>query len=133
MPTVQISADLTTDKILEAVNQMNLPELEKFADQVMLIRTQRKVPHLSRPESELLQKINRGIPEPGWQRYKTLSELRDAEKLTTEEHKELIRLSDEIEMFNVERIEYLIELAQLRNQSLPDLMDDLGIHPLDHD
>jgi hypothetical protein len=132
MSTKQMSADFTPDILLEAVKELSLPELENFADQVMLIRAQRKTPHLSRSESELLRKINRGLPEPMWQRYKRLVTLRDAELLTEEEHQELIRLSDKIEVLNAERIGYLLELAQLRHQSLSDLMNDLGIHPLDH-
>ncbi|MCZ7672082.1 MAG: hypothetical protein M5U34_35635 [Chloroflexi bacterium] len=40
------------------------------------------------------------------------------ETITETEHVELLRLVDEVEMFDVERLTWLIELAHLRNQTL---------------
>jgi hypothetical protein len=126
-----MKADLTPTQIVEAVKQLSLTDLETVTDQVILIRAQRKVPHLSRRETELLQQINLGMPQTIWQSYRPLKEKLEAENLTEEEHAELIRLIDEIEAYNVERLNWLIELAQLRNQSVRVLMDELGIHPAD--
>lgn len=86
-------------------------------------------PHVSREEAELLQKINAGLPEEVWQRYRALIGKRRAETLTPEEHTELIALSDQIEEANARRIEHLAELARLRNTSLEDLMQQLEIKP----
>lgn len=83
--------------------------------------------HLSREESELLQKINLGIAEEKWRRYRDLIAKRRAETLTTEEHQELIALSDQIEQANARRIGYLAELATRRKLSLETLMRELGI------
>jgi hypothetical protein len=84
-------------------------------------------PHLSGMESDLLQKINQGLPSDVWQRYHQLVAKRRAETLTPEEQEELIALSDQIEMMNVRRIEHLAELAHLRQTSLEALMEQLGI------
>jgi hypothetical protein len=37
-----------------------------------LKRSQTTPPHLSREEAELLQKINQGLPETTWERYRAL-------------------------------------------------------------
>lgn len=132
MAVVQINAQLTPDDILEAVKQFSPAELETFTRQVRLIQAQRKTPHLSQRETELFKKINDAIPLSFWQPYNQLLAKRDVASLTEAEHEELLRLSDELERLNAERMGYLMELAQLRNVSLTDLMDELGIHPVSH-
>jgi hypothetical protein len=82
---------------------------------------------LSPAEADLLQKINQGLPPEVWERYHQLVAERRAETLTPSEHTELIRLSDQIELANVRRLEHLVELARLRQVSLDALMDQLGI------
>jgi hypothetical protein len=84
-------------------------------------------PHLPQPEADLLQKINEGLPPEHWQRYHELVAKRRAETLQPDEHASLIALSDQIESANARRIAYLIELARLRQTSLEELMDQLGI------
>lgn len=132
MAVVQINAQLTPDDILEAVKQFSTSELETFTQQVRLIQAQRQTPHLSGEEADLMQKINQTIPTAIWPSYKKLVAKRDENILTEAEHEELIQLSNEIERLNAERIGYLVKLAQLRNVPLATLMDELGIHPLNH-
>jgi hypothetical protein len=129
MPTLQIDADLPPQKLLEAVKQLNSSELDEFTKQVVLLRAQRRTPHLSQRETELLQKINIGISSETLEPYRELKKKRDLEQLNQAEHEELLRLNNSIEKFNVERIGFLVELAQLRNQPLQLLMDELGIRP----
>ena len=52
---------------------------------------------------------------------------RCAETLTSQEQATLIEISDQIEQANARRIQYLIELANLRGTSLETLMQKLGI------
>lgn len=79
--------------------------------------------------SELLEKISLGIPVGIWKRYNYLKDLRDREQLDPEEHAELIRISDQIEEANAERMQYLVELASIKEVSINDLMSSLGIKP----
>lgn len=129
MAVVQINAQLTPEDILEAVKQFSPAELETFTRQVRLIQAQRKTPHLSQRETELFKKINAGVPEAILRPYQTLKAKLEDEKLTEAEQAELARLVDEMEKFDVERLSWLIELAQLRNQTVPELIDTLGLHP----
>jgi len=80
-------------------------------------------------ESELLLEINRGLPSAVAERYRELTSRRRAGKLTPEEHQELLRLTDEAEQLQAERIERLAQLARLRGKPLRAVMDELGIRP----
>lgn len=84
-------------------------------------------PHLSRAESELLQRINEGLPAETWRQYHDLVAKRRAETLTPEQHRTLIELSDQVEMDYARRLESVLELARWRGTSLETQMQTLGI------
>jgi hypothetical protein len=125
MPTIQIE----TDELLKAALQLPRSELNKFVSRLQILRRQSKTPRLPKKESELLLKINQGVPEQLQQRYDALLRKRRQKKLTRSEHQELLGLSQQMEQFDVERLRLLAELAQLRGLSLPELMQQLGIEP----
>jgi hypothetical protein len=78
-------------------------------------------------ESELLIKINRGLPAKVQARLNELTVKRQAERLTPEEYGELLRLTDQVEAVEAARATALAQLATLRGVSLSTLMRDLGI------
>jgi hypothetical protein len=119
----------STEQLLKEIEQLPQPELEIFVDQVLKLRAQRQVPHLSASESELLLKINQSIPEPLQQQFEHLVMKRQQLTITDAELAELIKITDCIEALNVERIQSLAELARSRNQSLTQVMQNLGIQP----
>ncbi len=82
---------------------------------------------LPQDEADLLLKINQGLSQPAQHRYDELIAKRQAETLTPDEYAELLRLSDQTEHMNAERLAALAALAQLRQTTLPHLMRDLGI------
>jgi hypothetical protein len=49
------------------------------------------------------------------------------EIMTAVEHAELLRLIDRVEQLNVERLEKLIQLAEIRQVSVREIMQQLGI------
>lgn len=87
------------------------------------------IPRLSERESELLLEINRGLRPSSAERYRELMIRRRTGELTLEEHQELLRLTDEAEQLQAERIERLAQLARLRGKPLRAVMDELGIRP----
>jgi len=97
-------------------------------DSILLVEA-KSAPRLSERESELLLAINRGLPAELAERYRVLINRRRSETLTPEEHQELLRLTEEAERVQAERIEHLAELAQLRGKPLGALMQELGIRP----
>jgi hypothetical protein len=88
---------------------------------------------LSSAETELLQRINYSLSQVNWERYRNLLAKRDSATLTSEEQVELIAFSDEIEAINADRLRALAELAKSRQQSIRDLITELGLEPIVHD
>ncbi|WP_309742906.1 MULTISPECIES: hypothetical protein [unclassified Chamaesiphon] len=78
-------------------------------------------------ESDILKEINLGVSTDTWAEYHTLIAKRQAETLTDEEQQQLIGISDLLEVANVRRMKALIELSDLRGQSLDAVMQELGI------
>lgn len=129
MPTLHIE----TEQLLHAALQLPRAELEQFVTRLLVLSLPQDTPRLSQTESELLLKINQGLPAATQQHLDALIAKRQTQTLTPEEHQELIQLTEAIEQADVERLRYLLELAALRNLSLDELIRHLGIHPIPHD
>lgn len=127
MPTVQIRTQVSPDELLKRAEQLSLPELDHFVMQVITLRARRKSPSLPKDEAKLLLKINQRLPPNAQKRYDELVAKRKAETLAPDEHRELLRLIDQIEKSDAERIKYMVDLACLRGTSLAALMKDLGV------
>ena len=82
-------------------------------------------------ESALLKHINLAVTEMEWNEYRRLIALRQTETILETDYAHLIALGDKIEAANVQRLKYLVKLAQLRQVSLPKVMTDLGIKPVE--
>ncbi len=78
-------------------------------------------------EAALLERINEGLPGGTWARYQSLKEKRDVGTLTDTEHAELIRLVNQVELWNARRLEAVAELAKLRGMQFADLVKQLGL------
>ena len=129
MPTIQIEADLSPEQLLSAARQLPRREFDRFVERVLSLRAE---PVLPAAESELLLKINHPVPDDLLHRYDELIARRDTRTLTAEEHEELLRLTDQVELLEAERMRLLIELAQLRQITLDELMGQLGFQPLSY-
>ena len=132
MPVIQLEAQLSSAQLLQAVELMSSEELDEFVERILLLHAQRSATHLKHTESELLLQINRGIPPELRERYEALSAKRQAETLNSEEYAELLRLTGQIEQLDAVRLTALAELARLRQISLAELMQTLGIQPPDY-
>ena len=74
-----------------------------------------------------MQKINTGLPNKLLKQYNILQEKRINENLTKKEHTGLLKLTEKIEEFDIERMKTLIELAKIRNITLNKLSEQLGL------
>jgi hypothetical protein len=81
-------------------------------------------------ETDLIQRINAGLPAATWRRYHELAAKRQAETLSPAEQQELIGLSDRIEQANAQRMRSLSDLARLRGTTLEQLLSEFGIPPV---
>ncbi len=91
--------------------------------------TKKKVPRLSRKESELLLRISQDLTPQKRRRMEELTDKMEFDSITDKEHAELLRLSDETEKLAVERLRAVIELAKYRKISVDELMLQLGMEP----
>jgi hypothetical protein len=123
--TIIIDAKLAADynaapktrqkKALSAMRQALRTEKERKA----------KVPRLSKRESQLFLRINRGLSEEQRRRMEELNEKVEESTITDEEHAELLRLAELAERISVDRLRAVIDLAKLRKVSPEALMKQL--------
>lgn len=129
MPTINIQADVSIDVLVKAVEQLQGAELRQFTAQVLALNAKRMAPSVTQEEAALLLQINNPLPADVQRRFDELIVKRDAETLDNEEYAELLRLTQQVEAFNVARLEALAKLAALRGVTLPELMRRLDIRP----
>jgi ERCC4-type nuclease len=121
---------MSLDELLKAANELDEPGLDRLIHQVAVLRVSRKAQVLPAEEAQLLQQINQGVPTDLRAQYQVLRAKREAETLTPPEHQSLIKLSSQIEQIGADRLEAMATLAQLRQVSLTELMQSLGIQPV---
>lgn len=132
MASIVVQSQVTLDDLLSGVGQLDSREFEDFISQVLTLRARRIAPSLTTEETSLLEKINQGLSPELQQRYDELSDKRVAETLSSDEHREMLELIDRVEHSDAERIRALTSLAQLRDLTIPELMDQLDIRSPSH-
>lgn len=134
MSSIEIKSALRRiqlEEVLNGISALDTPDLEKFLVEVAHILAQRKVRTLPKREAELLKVINQKLlPEHKQEEYDELYHKLSVEKISPSEHVALLELIQQREEKGVERMECLVELAQLRKISLKELMTQLGIQTL---
>ena len=127
MATLRVESLVSSDELLKAVGQLSMPELERFVSETLALKARKKAPSLPQSETELLLKINQGLPEKFRKRYNLLIQKRRAESLTQKEYSELLRMTREAEKVEAQRVECLARLAKTRKTTLSALMKSLGL------
>ena len=118
---------MSIQELVIAANKLSEPDLEQLLRQIVALRDLRKAKTVSAPESQLLLQIDQEVPAELRTNYQALRSKKAAETLTEQEQETLIDLSNQIEHIGTQRLTALVTLAQLRQVSLPDLMETLGI------
>jgi hypothetical protein len=127
MPTIHVEATVSGDDLLDAARQLGPDEFGRFVTAVLDLRAQRQAPRVPAAEADLLLRINAGLPVDVRRRSEELSAKRQDGTLTPDEHAELLRLTDDVERQQADRVAALAELARLRGVSLTAVMAQLGI------
>jgi hypothetical protein len=78
-------------------------------------------------ETDVLQRINLGLPPELWVQYRQLIGKRNDGTLSAQEKQSLVAISDQIEEANARRMNHLADLARLRGVTLEVVMKDLGV------
>jgi hypothetical protein len=127
MPTINIEADISVDALVKVAEQLSPADLQRFRSQVLALSARRAASSVPQSEAQCLMRISQRLPRELQRRYDELIAKRDAETLTAEEHDELLRLSQQAEAIDVQRVEALTTLAQLRRVTLSDVLRQLKI------
>ena len=117
---------MTQQDLLQAASQLNIVELEQFVSQITALYDQRQIVVQS-DEAKLLFQVHRSLSPEIQNRWNTLIEKRDEEKLTPSEYEELLQLTEDVEGLDVQRLEALAQLAIDRGVDLRTVMRQLNI------
>jgi hypothetical protein len=126
---MDITQNQSFKNIYQALPELSVIELEELMTQILRLRRQKLPTVLSQNETELLLKINTGLPSTIQKRYNFLVKKRQTETLNQTEYEELLELTAYTENHNTQRLKYLLELANLRNQTLDEIITVLEIKP----
>nr|CAA6830546.1 MAG: Unknown protein [uncultured Thiotrichaceae bacterium] len=92
-----------------------------------MVVARRKAPDIPQQEAALLQKINQPLSIDILTEYQKLSQKQRNDQITPDENDRLLDLVDVLEQADAERMQHLLELAQLRKLPLDKLIQQLGI------
>ena len=98
------NSEITTENLLKFVIQMPKKEFDHFLKDAQRLKNR---------ETELIKKLGELDFSPAKEKvYRKLLKKFRAQKITPEEHKDLIEMTDELESFSVERLKCLIEISK---------------------
>src|SRR4051794_2928787 len=115
MSAVQVELDVETEDRLKQLSRQDGAEIAEVASRLLAKAARTARPAEEIAETELLQKINEGWSAEEWDRYHTLVAKRRAEAMSDDEYTELVGLTNAREIAHARRMQYLLELANLRH------------------
>ena len=121
MTVIEVSAQIAIPDLLAAMEKLPTNELDELLQEARALQIRRK------EEAELLSLIHWLLPPIQATRLKNLSQKQEEERITEEERRELLELTDMVEQADVERAEALWTLAQQRQLPLRDLLRQLNL------
>ena len=120
------SSALNGKDLLDVVKEMAPKDFDAFIEEALSLRRPQRAT-LSAQETKLIRQINRGLPLELRRRCAQLTGRLRKGNLTSEEHKELLRLTHEAESRGADRAAALVALANLRRLPVRTLMKQMGI------
>lgn len=129
MTKIQIHTEIDTQGLLASISQIPVKELENFVQELNAVIIRRKTNNKEYRERALLSHINKAVlSNDKAERYVNLHLKLEEGTLIESEYQEFMDLVAQEEILRNERVKYLIELAQLRAVTLPQLMYSLGLN-----
>lgn len=124
---------IDSQSLLRDVDKMPVPELERLLNDITALLRRKRTQDKSLRVRQLLHKINNTVLNAAkTERYQVLVEKLELGTMTDGEHTELDILANQEEKLRNQRVKYMVELAQLRAVTLPQIMESLGLIPLTH-
>jgi hypothetical protein len=126
MPSINVEVQLSSEQLLQAVEQLTQPNLEQFLSQLVILHTHKKAASLLKNEAKLFLTPHEDIIIDN-NNYEKLIDNREVATLRKEEYQALLYLGEQIDKLQAQRIEYMAELAKIHGISLTKLMEKLGL------
>ena len=124
---------INSQSLLRDADKLPVTELEQFLNEIQALLRRKRTQDKSLRERQLLHKINSTVlTDIQTESYQVLVEKLELGMMTDEEHKTFENLANQEEKLRNQRVKYMIELAQLRAVTLPQIMESLGLTPLNH-
>ena len=121
-------ANIEIGQIKSLFPKLSTNDLEEFLLEIKAIIGSRKNSKKGNKETELIEKLNETVlPEASILAYQTIIEKRANSNLSEKEQTQLNKLIDEDLILQTKRIHILGELAKLRDKTVPELMEQLGL------
>ena len=124
------NGNISFEDLIQSVSNLESNEIMRFMQEMGRIIAARKVKSLSQRETELLKVINDNMPNKLQLAYETLMLKLNNENISEKEHQELLKIVAKVEAHKVKKVEYMVELAQLRKISLKQLAIQLNANTL---
>lgn len=122
------NSEVTAENILSVLVEMPQNDFENVVSQAKKQRKKaRNGQKISPKEADLLHKINNLFPNDERRRYNELYQKFKNDELKESERTELEELVYKFENLNAERIEYIGKLANLRGETLEQVMENFQI------
>jgi hypothetical protein len=132
MPPEVAKPKVTPAQLVDGMSHLTARQLEMVIERATLLRLQKAKRVLSARESDLLRAINRGLSAERSQRLDHLQRKLRQETITDRERDQLLRLTEELEKLAAQRLEALIELADLRKTTVARLIREMGLNHVAH-
>jgi hypothetical protein len=123
---------LTVKELLSNAQRLDNQDFDEFVEKIQSIRAQRMSGAFTDEEHRLLEKISAGLPRHKQMRFDYLIARRDAQTLSSDEYQALLKLTEEIEKYELQRLKRIAKLADLRKITLPEVMQLFNLQPLAH-
>lgn len=128
MPTVRVSAQLTTNDLLTAAKQLPPEDLRDFLQKAARWQARQDRALVDDGgESALVAAATEKLPVSTERRLKLLLTRSREGTITPKEHEELLQITDSAEHREAQRLEALSELARRRGVDLSEMMRQLGL------
>ena len=114
-------------RILQELEALPFASLNKLVPRIMALRLKKHPEVMSKREGWLQRKLELGASTTMTSAYAELIEKRRIHGLTPGEQRRVEALVEKMEAFNVEWLEWAIELAQIRRVTVEQLLKSLSI------
>ncbi|MEZ4884794.1 MAG: hypothetical protein R3E32_08730 [Chitinophagales bacterium] len=130
---VNTAIQIDLNSVLQGIALLDTDNLRIFTNEVVQLLVNRTSDSKQAKEWTIIYQIYTLVPQNIKTRYEQLSHQLGIDQLSESEHEEFMQLNEKMENFSVVRLELLIELANIRQTTVSEVMQQLGLQKPTHD